>query len=244
MNMRKFNRKKNAENFIGLSHFSRVAGYLVFYFANRSDRLSTKLQLVGDVSNYSDWIKFQLGNPRRFFYREGLIKCLIDKHLQDGSIVLEFGVAKGYLTRWVLNLDFNHRIKVWHGFDTFEGLPNPWRNYQVGAFSNNGETPKINDSRILWHVGLAEACIKFVSYDDLQKTPLLIIFDLDLEQPTRDVLEYLLPAIKKNDILYFDEAYDIGERRVIMDHIIDNFQFVVIGVTPLAIAFKILNIKA
>lgn len=167
---------------------------------------------------------------------------LLDKELSDNTTVLEFGVAKGYLTQWVLGRDLAHRIKSWHGFDTFEGLPESWRNYKAGAFSSYGKTPVINDPRIKWHVGYAEERIKTISLEELKLHPLLLIFDLDLEQPTREIIKYMIPSIKTGDIIYFDEAFDNGERQVIMEYVIPKFNLEVIGTTPLAILFKVSSI--
>jgi hypothetical protein len=67
----------------------------------------------------------------------------------------------------------------------------------------------------------------------------MVVFDLDLEEPTKDVMKYLAPALKEGDIVYFDEAFDHGERRVIMECLIPVFDLQVVGTTPLAIAFKV-----
>ena len=240
--MLKIKHFKKSERFIGLSLINRIAGFVVFVAAKMSGRLSSQLQLAGDVANYSDWLKLHFGDPKRFFNREGLFGYLVDKELGNDVIVFEFGVAKGYLTQWVLRRDRKHRIMTWHGYDTFEGLPESWRNYQAGAFSNNGETPSIDDPRITWHIGFAEERIKEINLDSLTKQPLLLIFDLDLEQPTRDVLKYLAGSIKPGDLIYFDEAFDYGERQVIMDYVIPKFELEVLGTTPLAILFRVANI--
>ncbi len=230
---------KKADNFIGMSLMNRIAGYCIFRIAKVSRNLSSKLQLAGDVANYANWLKIMFGNPRAFFNREQLFSFLLQYELSENVIVLEFGVARGYLTQEILNRDISKRISSWHGFDTFEGLPQSWRNYEKGAFSNNGKTPLINDPRIEWHVGFAQECIKSMPIEQLQSQPLMVVFDLDLEEPTKVVMKYLAPALKEGDIVYFDEAFDHGERRVIMECLIPVFDLQVVGTTPLAIAFKV-----
>lgn len=240
--MLKIRHLKKSESFIGLSMISRIVGFIIFLVAKVNSKISSKLQLAGDVANYSDWLKLHFGNPKRFFNRERLFGYLVDNKLGNDVIVFEFGVAKGYLTRWVLHRDRTHRITTWHGFDTFEGLPESWRNYQPGAFSNNGKAPSIDDLRITWHIGFAEERIKEINLDSLTKQPLLLIFDLDLEQPTREIIQYMIRSIKPGDLIYFDEAFDFGERQVIMDYVIPKFELEVLGTTPLAILFRVANI--
>jgi len=237
--MTKLLKLKKSKSFIGLSLISRIAGFGIFIASNLDRNLSSKLQLAGDVANYSDWLRLNFGNPKRFFNRERLFGFLLDSELVNDLVVFEFGVAKGYLTQWLLERDAEHRIKIWHGFDTFEGLPKSWRNYKAGAFSNNGETPKISDSRVLWHIGLAEECIEDIDLEQLKLHQLLLIFDLDLEQPTRDILKHIAVSIKTGDLIYFDEAFDPGERQVIIEYVIPRFKLKVIGTTPLAILFKV-----
>lgn len=210
--MRIFNLSGKNHRFIGMSFLSRILGYLIFTLAKINPFFSEKFQLAGDVSNYSDWLRKEFNNPKRFYNRERLFNFLIKKHLQGETIVLEFGVAKGYLTEWFLARDSNKSINAWHGFDTFEGLPSAWRNYEIGAFSNQGEVPSINDERIVWHVGFAEIKIKSLDTQIFRNRRLLVIFDLDLAAPTKEILSYLYATIKPGDLIYFDEAFDIGER--------------------------------
>src|SRR5258705_3316710 len=68
----------------------------------------------------------------------------------NGSAIdyLEFGVFRGDSIRhWVkLNTQTNSRF---YGFDSFEGLPERWRNGQdKGHFDVGGNIPKIDDPRV------------------------------------------------------------------------------------------------
>ena len=96
---------KKSKNFIGLSLMSRIAGFGIFIASNLNRNLSSKLQLAGDVANYSDWLRLNFGNPKRFFNRERLFGYLLDFEVVDDLEVYEFGVAKGYLTQWRLERD-------------------------------------------------------------------------------------------------------------------------------------------
>lgn len=123
---------------------------------------------------------------------------------------LEFGVAWGYQTSyWLKNCN---NIKKWHGFDTFTGLPESWRHYEEGHFSNLGKPPNINDERVVWHTGLVQNTFKpsINSYRHLD-TRLFVSFDLDLFDPTYFVLSRISEVLRENDLLYFDQPHDLDE---------------------------------
>ncbi|MEM7625354.1 MAG: hypothetical protein AAF333_06985 [Planctomycetota bacterium] len=62
-------------------------------------------------------------------------------------LFLEFGVFEGNsIRRWAgLN---THPDSRFVGFDSFEGLPIPWRQRPAGHFSTNGQPPAIDDPRV------------------------------------------------------------------------------------------------
>jgi hypothetical protein len=64
------------------------------------------------------------------------------------------------------------------------------------------------------------------------------IFDLDLYGPSRFVWDVLQSKLKDGDVLYFDEAFDSDERRIINEEIV-NRMFIIIGYTPYALAVKV-----
>ena len=69
------------------------------------------------------------------------------------------------------------------------------------------------------------------------------MFDLDLFEPTEFAWLHLRKSLTSGDIVYFDEGFDIDERKVIEDYVLQDFQVTVIGITNTAIAF-LLNERA
>jgi hypothetical protein len=62
------------------------------------------------------------------------------KH-KPGTLWLEFGVASGKTINYISKFTTG---KV-YGFDSFEGLPEKWRDgFDKGAFNMNGILPKVN----------------------------------------------------------------------------------------------------
>ena len=60
---------------------------------------------------------------------------------KPNTLWLEFGVASGKTINYISKFTNN---KV-YGFDSFEGLPENWRDgFGKGAFSRNGNLPEVN----------------------------------------------------------------------------------------------------
>lgn len=131
---------------------------------------------------------------------------------------------------------------VYHGLDTFEGLPKAWRRLPAGAIISNGQIPNIVGENIYFHKGLIQETITQVDFNSSLKK--IFIFDFDLYEPTLFAFKHVFPEINQGDIVYFDEAFDSDERVVIENYFIDVFEFEVVGASPFGLAFKIKKSKA
>jgi hypothetical protein len=156
-----------------------------------------------------------------------------------GYQVLEFGVFHGYTTAWWLE-NATTTFDTWHGFDTFTGLSEPWRDLPRKTFDASGIPPTFADSRVSFVVGDVQNTVVSVQLDS---RPKLLIFDLDLIKPTRACWDYLEPFLNSHDLLIFDEAFDSGERSIIEDEVIQTFKVTGIAHTHTALALKILRRK-
>ena len=160
----------------------------------------------------------------------------------DSSIsVAEFGVASGRATSWWhQNLK---NIEHWDGFDTFEGLPTPWTRGGVtvmdqGVFAPEDSTspfPQIEGARsITWHKGLINDTISELSRT--RNLPMFVLIDVDLLEPTRDVLQWMEVNGKPGDCIYFDEAFDpFNEGLALNESMSRGFKFEVLGYTGSAL---------
>ena len=128
---------------------------------------------------------------------------------------LEFGVFQG---NSILNASkiFKHEKSRFIGFDTFEGLPEPYEpaNHPKGQFSTDGNIPVIDDSRVDFIKGLFQDTLdKFLeNYSSLDKygtelgnQQLVINMDADLYSSTLYCLTKLDFLISKDTIIRFDE---------------------------------------
>ena len=139
--------------------------------------------------------------------------------VQQESIFFEFGVAQGYLTNWWLKKCKDSSIE-WHGFDTFKGLPEKFRNLPAGTFSNNGFPPPLHDKRVRFHIGDVKSNFKKGNLILLKPKNKVFFFDLDLFDPSKHVWEVIEPHIKVGDIVYFDEAFDESEYTLIHNFVL------------------------
>ncbi|MEK7846466.1 MAG: TylF/MycF/NovP-related O-methyltransferase [Nitrospinota bacterium] len=208
------------------------------FFVDASGTLSMKL------SNFSRFVSRQ--DIAVFLYKYELFKKILEV---QGSI-LEFGVYRGggsftfaQLSAILEPYNYQRRIVA---FDTFEGFPSisendmladPGLNPQKGDFYTSEnfyeelcENIKLFDmNRFLNNVEK----ISFVKGDVndtlpkyLQDNKHLVVslayFDLDIYQPTKKVLELILPRIPKGGIVAFDEINNPmwpGETQAIIETI-------------------------
>ncbi len=228
-----------------------LLGLFARLFKSKNTILHT-LKSIGEISNYLIWVKSNFEKSKLFSRREALWNYIIQKYdlnELNSLVILEFGVAWGYATNWWTKRITNQSL-VLHGFDTFTGLPRSWRNLEPGHFSNNGLIPLISDKRVTFHKGLVENTLIDIHNLNLQKGKCLILFDFDLYEPTRYCLDYLWNHLKNGDIIYFDEAFDGDENKILNEILRDIKQpqkkdrvinLRLIGITPSALAVEIIK---
>ena len=114
-------------------------------------------------------------------------------HMGDVPLTyLEFGVRSGRSMKRMM-ARFAHPDAVFYGFDSFEGLPERWRQMKPGTFSTEGNLPPVRDTRARFVKGWFQNSVgPFLAEHDLRKAgPLLIHFDADLYSSTLFLLATL-----------------------------------------------------
>jgi O-methyltransferase len=152
-------------------------------------------------------IKYNDFPSRQFDYgkREGLYQFLLDNYIQNVDIqYLEFGVCGGDSFKWWVN---NHKNanSSFHGFDTFEGLPEDWGPFKKGDMGTNAQAPDIKDSRVHFYKGLFQQTLPTFTKQVSTTTKKVIHMDADLYSSTLYTLTSLAPYLQKGDIILFDE---------------------------------------
>jgi hypothetical protein len=197
-----------------------------------SSTLRTKTINAGQTADYVDWYQRVFGHPPTVFgRRERLFERLAQRLDPERPLVaLEFGVAWGCATNWWLR-ELRGRDVVWHGFDRFTGLPRAWREHQEGAFDAGGNPPPINDDRVRWHIGDVEDTLRAVDLVAARDAQWLLLFDLDIYEPTAFAWELICPHLRPGDVIYLDEAMDREERRVLDEMILPSIGCEPVGTT-------------
>ena len=150
-----------------------------------------------------DPVKFLYHPMRLLDHREMEYKfCMQNIKLDDG-LFLEFGVYNGASINILSKL---RPDKIFHGFDTFTGLPEDWdmghKKIKAGSFSLE-KLPEVEKNVIL-HKGLFDKSITEWMKKYKEKISFINI-DCDLYSSTKTVLEKLNSQIVKNTIIRFDD---------------------------------------
>jgi hypothetical protein len=98
--------------------------------------------------------------------------------------------------------------------------------------------PPIDDQRVQWHIGDVETTLPKVNLDRRENERWIILFDLDLLQPTEFAWNIIKGEMREGDLLYFDEAFNWDERFVIDQLVLPFGYFDLIGFTPQALALQ------
>lgn len=234
------------------THHSKLWVFALFSFATIMRKFPTLRKYVVDAGNHADymsWVSRNFQEAKLYKNREALwssiIKILGQPEPYPASSALrvfELGVAYGYATKWFsekLHGDF-----MIYGFDRFTGLPRKWRDFDKGAFDAKGLTPNIPSNKVKFFVGDVEQTLQSIDPQELSHRK-LIIFDLDLYEPSKYAFDFFYPYLKKGDVVYFDESFDQDERQIIDEQILeqrDNLNpkmFKLIGVTSGGSAFEV-----
>ncbi len=143
--------------------------------------------------------------PALFGFKPSLLRFALDRAPEEG-LHCEFGVFTGRSLRLLAETRPPERFGAWHGFDSFEGLPEAWLPDEgAGAYSTGGRLPDMPQGVTL-HVGwFAETLPPF-----LRTTSDALAFaniDCDIYASTADVLQALSPRLKPGSLLVFDEYF-------------------------------------
>lgn len=118
------------------------------------------------------------------------------------GLVLEFGVRFGASIRQIAALANGQAV---HGFDSFEGLPEPWHDEPRGSYSTRGVLPAVPPNVFL-HAGWFEHTLP--AFLAAHQAPARFVnIDCDIYSATSTVLEALAGRIVPGTVLVFDEYF-------------------------------------
>ena len=145
------------------------------------------------------------------------------KH-KPNTLWLEFGVASGKTINYISSFT-NDTV---YGFDSFEGLPEKWRDgFEKGTFNRNGNLPNVNNNVELIKGWINETLDNFIQHHN--KKVSFIHIDVDLYSSTKNIFDILKNYIDTDCIIVFDELVnypgfdgDTGELKAFYEFITEN----------------------
>lgn len=139
---------------------------------------------------------------------------------------LEFGVFSGNTINYIST--FAHRV---YGFDSFEGLPEKWRDgYGQGAFNRAGVLPVVNANVELVKGWFSDTLPRFLAEQKETSKVTFMHMDADLYSSTKFVFDTVKDRLADSCIIVFDEllnypGYEQGEYRALQEFLRENPEF-------------------
>jgi Macrocin-O-methyltransferase (TylF) len=123
----------------------------------------------------------------------------------EQGLMLEFGVADGASLRYVAS----RVTRSFHGFDSFEGLPEDWSGTfeRKGKFGRSGALPEVPANARLYPGWFAETLPRFLG-EHAGEAVAFAHVDCDIYASTATVLEHLGDRLRPGAILVFDEYFN------------------------------------
>ena len=190
----------------------RVGDRVGARFVDQAGRPFAAIGRPFDSFNVVDVAFFQAANESAEYWRENMITAtafgsggeLLSHALSLVSfegLFLEFGVATGHTISQIAQLS-GRRV---FGFDSFEGLPEPWRTgYPAGRFS--GKIPQVPPNVSLVKGWFSETLPKFIQEHD--EPVAFLHVDCDLYSSTKCIFDFLHPQIGPDCVIVFDEYFN------------------------------------
>jgi len=143
---------------------------------------------------------------------------------KPGTLWLEFGAFTGRTINYISKFTED---KV-YGFDSFEGLPEKWRDdYDVGRFDLHGQLPHVNENVELIKGWFNETLNDFMKKHN--KKVSFIHIDADLYSSAKYILDELKDHIDTDCVIVFDELVnypgydgDTGELKALYEFVTEN----------------------
>lgn len=169
-------------------------------------RVINDLELVGAINasiSSVNLINSKMKEAKICSSRDEVMRTALESAACKGFIC-EFGVYRGQSLNEIAKYFPEEKI---HGFDTFTGLPEYWRDgFPKGAFDVSNENINFRENCVL-HKGLFSDTLP-VFLENNPKKARLIHIDCDLYSSTASVFELIATHLTVGTIILFDEYFN------------------------------------
>lgn len=158
-------------------------------------------RIVGSYESFQYMKETSHGQPKIFWTPEQVFTQALDSAPSTG-INAEFGVRFGTSFRFLATHD--EPDQQWHGFDSFEGLPEGWGGYVgPGNYSTQGKLPDVPANAKLHQGWFEETLPGFLEEND---QPVRIMnIDCDIYSATKTIFDAFKDRFQAGSIIVFDE---------------------------------------
>ncbi len=133
---------------------------------------------------------------------ELISKALTATNPGEHELILEFGVSSGATLNYIASLT-NRKV---FGFDSFEGLPERWRDgYPSGSFAVS-EKPEVPENAELVEGWFEETLQPFLK--EQAGTVAFLHIDCDVYSSTKTIFNHLKGRIQPGSVIVFDEYFN------------------------------------
>ncbi|MHB1286631.1 MAG: class I SAM-dependent methyltransferase [Leptospirales bacterium] len=166
-----------------------------------STRINLELQKKA-LSETASYVTEHLDKAAAFSDRFELINFALEQTTTSG-LFLEFGVFQGESINYIARKIAPDTI---YGFDSFEGLPEFWRNgFGPGTFVTEG-IPQVEKNVILVPGWFHETVPRFLTTN--HDFVAFLHVDCDLYSSTKTILHHLIHYIRSGTVIVFDEYFN------------------------------------
>ena len=152
----------------------------------------------------ADYIRAHMMGALAIRRRSEVLRVALSRAPAQG-LLLEFGVAGGDSIREIAALA---PVRVVHGFDSFEGLPEDWpgRHEERGHYSTGGVLPAV-PANVRLHKGAFDKTLPAFLATTAGPAAFVHV-DCDLYASARTVFAALAPRIVPGTVILFDEYFN------------------------------------
>jgi len=170
-------------------------------------RLARDIELMQVVRAGTSSADFAIDNLAKATIVRGRDSLLLEalKHAKGDGLVCEFGVYKGHTLNIIAKA---MTADVVYGFDSFEGLPEAWRNgFDKGKFKVEAVGLPTFPENVKLYSGWFDATLPRLLSDDDRQAMFLHI-DCDLYSSTKCIFELLAKRLRPGTVIVFDEYFN------------------------------------